>query len=273
MENFSRRRQVRSLTATEPIDLEERYKFVKEISDEHKCVICSKFLREPQVTGCCGQHFCQYCLEQWLKTNHEKPCPHCRTPNCNYIRYLPMKREIYELEVYCPNQMIGCLTISTLQKIDGHLNICELEEVTCSCNKKILRKKLKNHQQNHCSRRMVQCQYCREKGMHMTITSAHHRNMCPDLPINCPKKCGASDIKRKNMESHRNKCPLELVECKYLKAGCRDKICRRDYEAHERDNVQQHLQITMESFTKLSTEHDILKKTYEALRTQRTPSG
>ncbi len=266
-------RQVSNLTVTEPIDLEERYKFVKEISDEYKCVICSKLLREPQVTGCCGQHFCQYCLEQWLKTNHEKPCPYCRTPNCNYIRYLPMKREIYELKVYCPNlycpsQILGCLTLSTLQQIDGHLKICEFEEVNCSCNKKFIRKEFTNHQQNHCPKRTVQCQYCHESGIYEVINSAHHQNTCPDFPINCPKECGAYGIKRKNLGSHKKKCPLELVECKYFKAGCHDKICRRDYDAHERDNVQQHLQITMESFTRLSTEHNKVKKEHTQLKKQ-----
>ncbi len=250
--------EVRNLTVTGPIDFEEHYKFVKEISDEYKCVICSKLLRNPQVTECCGQHFCQYCLEEWLKSKYNALCPHCRSPNCNYIRYLPMKREIYELEVYCPNQMIGCQIISTLEQIDGHLKICEFEEVNCSCNMKVLRIQLTNHQQSLCPKRIVKCQYCQENGTYEIINSAHHQNTCPDFIIYCPKECGAYGV-RKYLGSHMETCPLELVECKYFKAGCRDKICRRDYEAHERDNVHQHLQITMESFTRLSTEHDQLK--------------
>ena len=41
--------------------------FVKDPPDDYLCMICVKVLNEPHLTDCCGQHFCQVCLEQWFK--------------------------------------------------------------------------------------------------------------------------------------------------------------------------------------------------------------
>ncbi len=253
----------------EPVDYEEKYVFVKEISAEFKCMICSKLLRDPQVTECCGQHFCQYCMDKWLTTNCEKLCPYCRIKNCNYIRYLPMKREIIELEIYCQNREKGCESTSTIQQINEHIKQCDFEQVRCVCASSFLRKELENHRQNHCPDRQVKCQYCQVCGAYRFINSGIHENECPDFPMNCPKQCGASGIKRKNLDNHRKKCSLEIVECQYSKAGCKERLQRRNSEAHLKENIEKHLQLTMASFTRLSTQHETLKKAHLTLKKER----
>ena len=52
--------------------------FVGEIADRYNCQICTKVIREPHLTVCCGQHFCESCLNRWWTTEGKKSCPHCR---------------------------------------------------------------------------------------------------------------------------------------------------------------------------------------------------
>ena len=88
---------------------ERELSFVVEPSEEYHCPICAKVLVEPHVTDCCGQHFCEECLKQWFEEQlGEKICPHCRSEEFTHIRYLPLKRKINELPVYCSNRENGC---------------------------------------------------------------------------------------------------------------------------------------------------------------------
>ena len=117
------------------------YKFVKELPDDFQCVICAKVLNEPHLTDCCGQHFCQACLEQWFKKQEKKICPHCCSENFTHMRYLPLKRKIDDLDVYCPNQEEGCKMITKFGKLSSHKNECSFARVICTqgCGKLIIR--------------------------------------------------------------------------------------------------------------------------------------
>ena len=252
------------------LDLEDQYIFVKAIPADYKCLICTKLLREPQVTECCGQHFCLYCLRQWLQGTSGKPCPMCRAQKCNYIRYLPMKREIEELEVYCKYQKLGCTKTLALKDAEEHRKVCEFEEVSCSCGKGFLKKELMNHQQNYCPYRQVQCIYCKQTGPFHQIMAQVHQNRCPGFPVNCPNQCGTSGIKRGNFENHLKTCPMMPVDCPFSKAGCQEKMYRRDLQSHQANNVQQHLLLVMNSFSQLSVQHDNLKRAHEALQREHT---
>ena len=260
---------VRSPRRPEPEDLEDQYTFVQEIPAEYKCLVCTKLLREPQVTECCGQHFCLYCLEKWLQDHRGKPCPMCRTLRCNYMRYLPMKRDIDELEVYCTNKKLGCTSILALKDADKHQNICDFGEVSCFCGKKLLRKEMSDHKRNTCPKRQVQCVYCKERGPYQKIKTKLHQTKCPDFPLNCPN-CGTPGIKRRNLKNHKKTCPMMPVECPFSNAGCQERVCRRDLKTHEANCVQQHLLLVMNSFSQLSVQHDNLKKAHETLQKEHT---
>ena len=43
------------------------------------------------------------------------------------------------------------------------------------------------------------------------------------------------------VETHRNKCPLEIVQCEYHNVGCKSKMCRKDLKEHNRLKVEEHL--------------------------------
>ena len=71
--------------------------------EEYLCPVCTKVLVDPHATECCGQHFCEQCLKKWFREQGRTICPHCRSTKFIHSRYLPLKRKINELLVYCSN--------------------------------------------------------------------------------------------------------------------------------------------------------------------------
>jgi hypothetical protein len=47
-------------------------------SEEYICSICQDIFRNPVVTNCCLQTFCEQCINDWLETNNT--CPYDRKP-------------------------------------------------------------------------------------------------------------------------------------------------------------------------------------------------
>ncbi len=47
-------------------------------AEEYACSICHDIFRNPVVTNCCFQTFCDQCVNEWLKTNSN--CPYDRQP-------------------------------------------------------------------------------------------------------------------------------------------------------------------------------------------------
>jgi hypothetical protein len=47
-------------------------------AEEYTCSICQDIFRNPVVTNCCLQTFCEQCINDWLETNNT--CPYDRKP-------------------------------------------------------------------------------------------------------------------------------------------------------------------------------------------------
>ena len=229
------------------------HKFVKELSDDYYCMICAKVLKEPHLTDCCGQHFCQACLEQWFKKQQKKICPHCRSENFSHMRYLPLKRKINFLEVYCPYQNEGCEVVTQLGELNIHKDECGFAKVVCSqgCGRLICRKDLAEHCSNECLKRMIKCKYCGKEDHFETIND-EHMTVCDECPVNCPWECNLADgIKRKNLVKHMEICPLEKVQCPFHDAGCDVMVLRKDLNGHIESSMQTHLMKVMSAYSKL----------------------
>ena len=56
-------------------------KFIAELDDDLKCLICLEVARDPLQHEACGKLFCKECLEKYGK---DKPCPHCRAQQSHY---------------------------------------------------------------------------------------------------------------------------------------------------------------------------------------------
>ena len=246
---------------------------MKDLPDDYQCMICAKVLNEPHLTDCCGQHFCQACLEQWFKKQAKQICPHCRSETFTHISYIPLKRKIDDLQVYCPNQKEGCKEIMKLRTLDVHKNGCGFAQVTCTqgCGKRILCKDLNQHCNNKCSKRKIKCKYC-GKVDHYEVISGKHTTTCKEYPVKCPRRCTQSgEIKRKDLKKHAEVCPLEEVQCPFSEAGCDASILRKDLNAHVESNTQQHLMKMMTAYDKLKIQLTKLHEEYDKLSSQVAP--
>ncbi len=212
--------------------------FVGEVPERFICNICTKVLRDPHLTGCCGQHFCESCLTHWFNKHKSKTCPHCREKNLAHMQNKALKREISELKVCCTLRREGCKWQGELGQLQVHLNSntgCGFVEVECQngcgtrslvVTTKMKRKDMEEHLMNECYLRRYKCEHCKLVDTYEAITGKGHElsmfgirrwcshyDQCPMFPLDCPNDCGARKIKRKDMSSHREQCPLEKLKC------------------------------------------------------------
>ena len=60
---------------------ENEFKFIGELDEDLKCLICLGVARDPLQHEECGKLFCKLCLEEYGK---DKPCPNCRQQQSHY---------------------------------------------------------------------------------------------------------------------------------------------------------------------------------------------
>ena len=211
---------------------------------------------------------------------HTHACTHTRT--CTYTHALHTHTrthththtQTHTLQVRCSNKPKGCKWIGALEQLSDHLESgkgCGYIEIECSnrCMEsigftvmKIKRKDLENHLKNECYLRACQCKYCGYENTYIAITgeskgrdtlkrSSNHYEICPEIPLECPNKCGVKDIKRKQLKDHHEKCPRERVACPFEEAGCKEQFVRRDVEKHVTTNQYQHMLLVMKGFEKM----------------------
>ena len=230
------------------------------IAKDFECNICTKVLRDPRLTDCCGQHYCDSCLTKWLET--QKTCPHCRKEKFQNMINKAKNREVKELRIRCTNSMKGCNWVGELRALDNHLKSdkgCGYMIVKCSnrgmadklCGESLERRHLTSHKKNECKYRPYTCEYCGHKdtyekiaiGYEMQSTSRYgtptwvnsHHNECDNYPLECTNKCGKTNIKRKDMKGHHAICPLESLKCRFNAKGCSKIVLLRDMESHKRE--------------------------------------
>ena len=230
--------------------------FVDEVKDTLICHICTKPLRDPHLTVCCGHNFCESCLEQWSTKHREQCCPFCRSTGEEFQHVLDKKakREVNALKVRCSNREKGCKWVGELGALKRHIDVkdgCGYMEVACpnACKRerKVMRKDLQHHLKAECEKRPHQCEHCGEKGTFVQITSEHYQG-CPYFPLDCPNKCGIVQIKRMRVNHHRKQCPLEAVGCPFKEVGCRAVgLLRKDEAEHMEKNVVNHQLLMLKS--------------------------
>ena len=242
--------------------------FVDQDLEKLTCIICTKVVRDPHLTACCGLNVCASCLTQWFVKTKKESCPHCRAEGRDF-QHIPdkkAKREVNDLQVRCSNKIKGCAWVGKLVDLNKHLDSedgCECVEVECpnkckrngywSKNCRLQRKHLSRHLREECPRRPSTCEYCGHKDEYGSIIR-HIDFNCPEKRLKCHNKCDARPIKRKDLAAHREVCPLQSVSCPFKNAGCSVEIVRRDLDNHIAANTQQHLLQTFEKMEKLQKE-------------------
>ena len=160
----------------------------------------------------------------------------------------------------------GCEWIGELGNLTQHLNRqdeggrligCQFESVNCVfCSEDIQRKDLKEHEEDKCPDHPYGCEYCEEyESTHKDVT-AKHWPVCPSRPVPCPNNCGISP-KLEVLDNHiENECPLQIIDCAFKYAGCKEKVSRKDMQDHIVQSLVLHMSLQ-------ATSHQIeLKQLY-----------
>jgi len=170
----------------------------------------------------------------------------------------------------CPKRLVTCPHCSkdfTGSVIEDHL--CGFERIDCDykCGQKIQRNRLKAHQINTCSKRLITCSYCSRDFTADTLQSHHAK--CPRFPVPCPFRCGLkSEIVREEIEGHLKTCPLANGKnCVYQEAGCRFRGIPSKMEEHMNNARQIHLDLMCSLAHK---QQDTIKKLNEQIEKSTT---
>ena len=225
------------IAVSDPDDFE----MVESPSEELHCSICLSVLCNPNLTSCCGNHFCQGCIERIRSDG--KPCPLCQSQDYTIMLDKSVMRRVKQLKVHCPNKDQGCMWVGELGETQEHMDsTCDFVEVTCSflCGTSLPRCHLAHHEANFCCNRPYICPYCNLHDAYTVITEEHWPQ-CASYPVECPNGCGVGLIKRKDLPTHLSECPLEVIECEFSVAGCGVKVSRREMPQHLKDSVLSHV--------------------------------
>lgn len=133
-----------------------------------------------------------------------------------------------------------CNWSGKLKEAERHYNQCQFARINCpniACNDSYLRKSLTVHIQN-CVYRRIPCKWCNRR-KNIDLLDAHVL-VCPKRPIPCPNNCldinGVVHCLRPNdIVNHRTLCTMEIVRCRFVLAGCKKKLSRKDMPLHEND--------------------------------------
>ena len=233
------------------------------ILKEFECPLCLFVTREPSLTSCCGQHFCQSCINRI--TTDRKPCPFCKEKTFTAMLDKKQKRKVLELKVSCTMKERGCAWTGELGDLAAHTDSdvqnsrgCQYVDIICpnKCNESIHRRYLPAHLLNHCSNRRFVCRYCNYKDTFANIRAEHYPK-CPKYPLPCPNECDIVKVQRSLMSEHLKECPKQLVECEFTYAGC-SKVCRQDLEKHTEQSTQSHLSMVSSKLQELGKEMKLL---------------
>ena len=216
--------------------------FVDNLVKDFECPLCLHVTRDPNLTSCCGQHFCQVCINR-IQTNHQ-PCPFCKDTNFTVLLDKKQNRKVLELKVYCTMKEQGYSWTGELGGLSRHLEDCQYVTISCTkgCGVSFQRCCLAAHIAELCPKRDFTCQYCGFKSAYEEVCNKHWPK-CAKYPIPCPNKCDIAEVQRGSLEQHLNECPLQQVECEFCHAGCKEKTQRKDLTEHMEKNLQKHLSL------------------------------
>ena len=211
-------------------------------SDDQMCPICHLVARKACQANCCGKIFCKGCLEELRQHSNEFKCPICRRRlGKRHFKDKRMEREISHLQIYCTNKNEGCNWQGNLKDINTHIEECRNEEVTCDkCDDVMQRHQLEFHNSDECLQRDYKCPHCEANGIYIVMATSHLEE-CPDLVLICPNEGCEDEIKRREMGSHQQVCPKEVIKCSYHDIGCETEMKREMMDEHIETNTQAHL--------------------------------
>ena len=207
-----------------PLTLEE-LDFVEPPSEDFFCPVTFELLLNPHQTRCCGHHLSERAVNRL--EHEEKPCPLCKNEKLVTMPDIFFRRKASAVLIRCPHKASGCKWVGEVGVSKQHLEACP--------------------------KRAWKCQHCDfESTFEVGI---QHEDECTKYPVPCPNKCEvhlvsqaspSSEtqicmIPRCDIEKHCAECPLEVVACGFVDAGCKVKTTRQDLKRHMEESQQLHL--------------------------------
>lgn len=191
-----------------------------QLAEEFRCPIGLGGLNDP-VEDSCGHVFCRKCFEdQYVKV---KICPVSKQPISEEIKpAVEIIDKIKELIIFCKHYKEDCKWEGKFNSMDTHLSSeCPNETAVCDtekCGETIKRNEMVQHKKV-CEWIPKPCQFC-EKVLNDIEMEEHHNSDCPEIVIDCEKKC-ILRYKRKNKGMHdKYSCEKTKYDCYFRNAGC-----------------------------------------------------
>jgi len=132
----------------------------------------------------------------------------------------------------------------------------------------VVRQHMQKHLQTQCLSRNHFCQYCREKGNYIELSTVH-LEICLKLPVPCPNQSCSDKIPRDELNNHTDKeCPYSIVPCPQNDLGCNRQIPRKEIVEHLAD-VSTHMSLARGKVETLEHEIATLKETTAKEQTAR----
>ena len=235
--------------------------FIDPVPDDFICKVCNCVAREPNLTLCCGQHYCQSCIMKIVEDGKPCPNPECGEATFSAVLNKNCKRKILALRVCCTMKECGCHWTGKVEELDTHMDVnsgdCQYVEIECpeKCGQQVQKHQLASHIANECPKREFTCMHCGFKATYEVVSEKHWPE-CQNYPVPCPNRCQIGAVERNTLEDHLNMCSLQVVDCDFSYAGCNEKLQRQDMEKHVEENTQKHLALMAAASMKLSQEFE-----------------
>lgn len=212
----------------------------REIVKEFLCPLCNHVYSDP-ISDKCGHVFCRKCIMSHIETNNK--CPINNEEDISSESFCEIKfvqRLINKQSLYCINKNKGCSWIGLYSDLNTHFNDCSKEKIHCQfkgCSIIEERESMHYHQKE-CRYRIVQCENCFEQMAFYKLDD--HVLICPKVKLMCSQLCG-SIISRDEIFHHvKEVCPNTIIDCPFIKVGCRFKTTKRELPNHFIENVNDH---------------------------------
>ena len=167
------------------------------------------------------------------------------------------RNTLNKLLIWCTER---CGLKVELGQLKNHLTQCPYVQEDCpyGCGKQYQRQYIEEHKIK-CPKCPFICGYCKYQSIYEVIVNEHYP-VCDKYPIICPNECSGDEIERGMLQDHLDKCPYQVVECKFSHVGCQEKARRCDLAQHLSDNGVHHSALSSkmiyESFQKMMEEKD-----------------
>ena len=130
-----------------------------------------------------------------------------------------------------------------LQEGINRLSGCQLEKLACKfCGDNIQQKDLE-HEGDKCTVRPYSCECCDNFEATFHVVTTDHWPVCPSPPVPCPNQCEiSSELRFVDLHVYIE-CPMQMVECAFKYAGCKQKFLIKEMECHMNKNLAVHMSL------------------------------